>query len=85
MNSDFESNDNKMPRTLQEYAERHWKDFHKPLVDKRDLLMSRPRLLFYDKLESWVTEAEAVVADVCTESEVGATHIHQKPSEDDIQ
>jgi hypothetical protein len=82
MNSDFESNDNE---TLQGYAGRRWRDFHVPLVDKRDLLMSRPQLLFYDKLELWVAEAETVMANACSASEIPNKHIHQKTPEDDVQ
>ena len=82
MNSDFESDDNKTPLTLQEYAERRRRDFHKPLVDKRDLLMSRPQLLSYDTLESWVAEANAVARSA---SPMPNKHIHQNIREDDVE
>lgn len=85
MNSDFESNDNKTPLTLQEYAERRRRDFHKPLVDKGELLMARPRLVSYDTLESWVAEAEMVIAVACSASEMPNKHIHQNVREDDVE
>lgn len=85
MNSDFESNDNKMPLTLQEYAERRQKDFHKPLVDKGELLMARPRLVSYDTLESWAIDAETFIADACSASPMPNTHIHQNATEDDVE
>jgi hypothetical protein len=71
MNSDFESNDNEMPRTLQEYAERHWRDFHRPLVEQQELLMTRPRLIAYetgDQFGLWQGPPEAALACACSAS-----------------
>jgi hypothetical protein len=53
-----------MPLTLSDYGARHRRAYCTPLVDKRELLITRPRLLTYetgDQIVLWQAEAEASI------------------------
>ena len=59
-----ETSSDNMPLSLSEYAARHRRSFVTPLVDKRDLLLARPRLLHYEtgnQIMLWQAEAEAAI------------------------